>query len=58
MWNMTVVAIGFFPVRAVIPGGVLRGHDMTIHAGGWIVGQVGAHPGDVNNIEEQTSKNP
>jgi len=40
MRDMTVVAIGLFPVGTVIPGGVLRGHDMAVHAGGRIVGQV------------------
>jgi hypothetical protein len=33
MRNMTIVTVGFFPVRAVVPGGILGGHDMTVHTG-------------------------
>jgi hypothetical protein len=31
MRHMAIVTIGFFAVRAVIPGGILWSHDMTVY---------------------------
>jgi len=40
MRHMAVVAMGFLPVRTVIPGGILGRHDVTVHAGFRFVGEV------------------
>jgi hypothetical protein len=47
MGNMAIIAVGPFPVRTVIPGGILRCHDVAVHAGGRIIRQVGVGPGNV-----------
>jgi hypothetical protein len=54
--DVTVVARGPLPVRAVTPGGILRGHNVAVYTGGRIVGQVGIGPGDIKYINEQASQ--
>lgn len=40
VWNMTIVAIGYPAVRTVVPGGILRCHNVAVGAGFRIVGQI------------------
>ena len=45
MRDMTIVATGFFSMRTVRPGSILRCHDMAVHAGFRFIGEVGVRPG-------------
>ena len=47
MGNMAIVAVGPFPVRTVIPGGILWGHDVAVHTSSGVIRQVGVCPGNV-----------
>ena len=40
MGDMAIITIGPFPMRAVIPGGILGCHDVAVHAGRRIIRQV------------------
>ena len=40
MGDMALITIGPFPMRAVIPGGILGCHDVAVHTGGRIIRQV------------------
>jgi len=40
MGDMAIITIGPLPVRAMIPGGILGRHNVTIHTGGRIIRQV------------------
>lgn len=53
MWNMAIVAIGPLSVRAVIPGGILWGHDVAVHTGSRVIRQIGVCPGNVKQIDEK-----
>ena len=41
VWNMATVASCSFPVRAMHPAVVFRGHDMTVHTSLGVVPHVG-----------------
>ena len=56
--DMAVVAGGEAPVAAVLPGGVLRGHDVAVDTGGGIVGQVAGGPGNMEGHRQQSEEGP
>jgi hypothetical protein len=33
MRDMTVIAMGYFTVRTMVPGGILRSHDVAVYTG-------------------------
>jgi hypothetical protein len=56
--HMAVVAVGHFTMRTVTPGGVLRCHDVAVHAGFRFIRQVGVRFTDVKQKEKQTKEGP
>jgi len=58
MGDMAFVAICHCPVRTVAPGGVLRRHDMAVHAGCRIIRQIGICPGGPENKQSKTYQDP
>ncbi len=57
MWDVTIVAIGPFPVRTVRPGGILRCHYMTVYARGRVIGKVRSSFRDIDKVKEESKKN-
>lgn len=51
MRNMTIIAVGLLPVRAVTPGCVLGRHNMAVHAGRGVIRKVGSYPGYAAQIQ-------
>jgi len=52
--NMTIVAPGRAIMAAALPGGVLGGHDVAVHAGDRIVGQIRGRPREMKDQRTQT----
>ena len=44
VWHMTIVTRCNFSVCTMVPGGVLRSHNVAIHTCFWIIGQIGMRP--------------
>jgi hypothetical protein len=57
MRHMAVVATGFSPVGTVAPGGILRCHDVAVHAGFGIIRQVRPGPGGSEGKDSHTHAN-
>ena len=53
---VAIVAGCFFPVRAMTPGGILWCHNMAIHTGRRIIGEIGIRSGNVKHIDHKSGK--
>jgi hypothetical protein len=40
----------------VVPGSIIGRHDVAIHTGRWIIGQIGGGPGEVKKKENETGQ--
>jgi hypothetical protein len=58
VWHVALVAIGVLPVRAVIPGSILRCHNVAIDAGLRIVGQIRIGFAHIKKEAKQSDENP
>ncbi len=56
--HMAVIAVCHLAVCAMVPGSVLRHHDMAIDTRFGIVGQIRGGLGDFENKQDQTYKDP
>lgn len=50
MWYVAVVAVGYFPMRTVVPGDVLGSHQVAVDAGFGVIGKVGGSVAELQNI--------
>jgi hypothetical protein len=58
VWHMTVVAVGHVPMGTVAPGCILGSHDVAVHTGGRIVGQVRISPGGPEDEQSHAHDHP
>ncbi len=54
--HMAIVASGYPAVAAVLPGGIVRNHDVAVDAGPWIIRQIGSRVGNMQSGKAQTTE--